>query len=167
MKVYPKKHDQGQQIQTAVSIVLVCIEKVVPDYHEKQRENMRPGEPVDLRRYQREQDDQDIKNDVPLVDPYVQGIGQGYQKGKKNHHPREAGNPVKDRHDDLGKPLVGCPGKRRRMVGKNIVLRNRTILQNIIPRPDVVSRVRVGEHVFPRGRKRQNEKDDQEEELTD
>src|SRR4030066_1425284 len=123
VKVYPKKHDEGQQNQTAASIVLVRIEEVVPDHHEKQRENMGSCQPVDLGGYQREQNDQDIKNDVPPVDSHVpeqEGIGQGDQKGKKNDHSREAGNPVKNRHDDFREPLVGHPGEGGGMVGKKM-----------------------------------------------
>src|SRR4030067_34139 len=91
VEVYPKKHDQGQQNQTVALIVLIRIEDVVPDDHEKQRENMGSGQPVDLGGYQREQNDKGNKNDVPLVDPHVpeqEGIGQGGQKGKKNDHSR-------------------------------------------------------------------------------
>jgi hypothetical protein len=170
MKVYPKKHDEGQQVQTADSIVLVRIEKMVPDHHEKQRENMRPGQPVDLGGCQREQNDQNINNDVPLVDthgPEQESVCQGYQKGKKNHHTRESGNPVKSRHDDLGEPLVGRPGERRGVVGEDIVFRNRVVLQDIFSRPDVISRVGVGKQFFPRGGKHQDEKDYEEEELAD
>ena len=53
------------------------------------------------------------------------------------------------------------------MVGKDIMLRDHFVIEDILPGTDVISGVRVGKHVFPRGGKHQDEEYYQEEELAD
>ena len=64
-------------------------------------------------------------------------------------------------HDHLGQPFVGRPGDWRCMVGENIVMGNRLILEDVLAGPDMITGVTIGQQALTM--KKGQQKQDKEE----